>query len=103
MLQLVVQCSNQGVPICSSWYQALELYATFLLAHSCSYEVRSPHRIALSFEEARVGNIKISPTLEALLAPALLPRGWLQQQLLLAIQTVSTPRLPRLSSHTITD
>ncbi len=55
------------------------------------YEVRSPHRIALVFEEAQVGGIRISEGLEALLAPAMLPRGSLQHQLLLAIKEVGGP------------
>jgi hypothetical protein len=33
--------------------------------------------------------VRISPGLEALLAPALLPRGYINQQLLLAIREVS--------------
>ncbi|KAF8058297.1 PAP10 [Scenedesmus sp. PABB004] len=51
-----------------------------------SYTVCSGRRIALTFEEAQLGRVRISPALEALLAPALLPRGWLQQQLLLALR-----------------
>eukprot|EP00775_Hariotina_reticulata_P013356 gene13356-13484_t len=50
------------------------------------YDVRSGHRIAFTFEEAELGQVRISPSLEALLAPALLPRGSLNQQLLLAIK-----------------
>ena len=34
------------------------------------------------------GDIAISPALEAVLAPAVLPRSWLNQQILLAIQEV---------------
>lgn len=52
------------------------------------YTVRSGKRIALTFEEARVGGIRISDTLESLLAPALLPRGSLQHAVLLAIKQV---------------
>lgn len=67
---------------------------------ACSYEVRSGRRIALTFEQANVSGVRISPGLEALLAPAVLPRGYLQQQLLLAIKEVSRqlrhPRSPLL-------
>ncbi|KIZ07425.1 hypothetical protein MNEG_0522 [Monoraphidium neglectum] len=51
-----------------------------------SYEVRSPRRISLTFLEAQVGRVRASPLLEALLAPALLPRGWWNQRALLAIK-----------------
>jgi hypothetical protein len=56
----------------------------------CSYEVLSPHRISLTFEEAQLGSVAISPELEALIAPAILPRGFWNQQLLLAIKEVRT-------------
>ena len=52
------------------------------------YEVRSPHRLALTFEEAQIGDVKISPLVEALLAPTILPRTALNQMLLLAIMQV---------------
>lgn len=52
------------------------------------YEVRSARRIALTFEEAGFGNVRISPILEALIAPALLPRGFISHQLLLALKEV---------------
>ena len=54
------------------------------------YSVRSPSRIALTFREAGLGNIRISPQIEALLAPAALPRGWLNHRLLLAIREVQS-------------
>ncbi len=54
------------------------------------YDVRSARRIALTFEEAGFGNVRISPILEALIAPALLPRGFLSHQLLLALKEVSS-------------
>jgi hypothetical protein len=50
------------------------------------YDVRAGKRIALVFEDARLGDIQLSDGAEALLAPALLPRGSLQHQLLLAIK-----------------
>ncbi|KAF6249059.1 hypothetical protein COO60DRAFT_1706680 [Scenedesmus sp. NREL 46B-D3] len=61
--------------------------ATFTV--DASYEVRSGRRIALVFEEAHLGKVRISPLLEALLAPALLPRGYLNQQLLLALRELN--------------
>ncbi|KXZ55274.1 hypothetical protein GPECTOR_3g410 [Gonium pectorale] len=50
------------------------------------YDVRSGKRIALVFEDARLGELRISEAAETLLAPALLPRGSLQHMLLLAIR-----------------
>ncbi|KAG1680761.1 hypothetical protein FOA52_008094 [Chlamydomonas sp. UWO 241] len=50
------------------------------------YDVRSPHRIGLWFEEAQVGGVRISDGLEGLIAPAMLPRTSVQHQLLLAIK-----------------
>jgi hypothetical protein len=55
----------------------------------CSYDVASPRRIRLIFNQAEVGQLRINPTVEMLLAPALLPRGTLNQQLLLALREVS--------------
>uniref|UniRef100_A0A7S0S736 Plastid lipid-associated protein/fibrillin conserved domain-containing protein n=1 Tax=Mantoniella antarctica TaxID=81844 RepID=A0A7S0S736_9CHLO len=40
----------------------------------------------LTFQEARVSEVRISDTVEALVAPALLPRGSLNHQVLLAIR-----------------
>ncbi|GAX72861.1 hypothetical protein CEUSTIGMA_g316.t1 [Chlamydomonas eustigma] len=72
----------------------IELSAPFLLQEykgvtvtvQARYEVRSPHRISLVFDEARVGSLRISEGLEALIAPAMLPRGSLQHRLLLGIK-----------------
>ena len=44
-----------------------------------THEAEAPHV---------TGDIAISPALEAVLAPAILPRTWLNQQILLAIQEV---------------
>ncbi len=52
------------------------------------YEVRSGHRLRLNFESAEVGQLRISEGLEALLAPAMLPRTSIQHQLLLALKQV---------------
>jgi len=51
-----------------------------------SYEVRSGHLIALTFDAANVGQLKIDPTLEAIIAPALLPRGSVQLAILQALR-----------------
>lgn len=40
------------------------------------------------FNEAQVGQLRISEGLQALLAPAVLPRGNINQQLLLALKEV---------------
>ena len=53
------------------------------------YEASSPRRISLRFQEAGFSDVHITPLTEALIAPAILPRGWLQQQVLLAIKEVS--------------
>ncbi|KAK9916204.1 hypothetical protein WJX75_010027 [Coccomyxa subellipsoidea] len=50
------------------------------------YDVRSPQRIRLTFQEAGVKNISITDELELLLAPAILPRSWLNHQVLLALR-----------------
>ena len=52
------------------------------------YEASSPRRIALRFQEAGFSDVHITPLTEAFVAPALLPRGWIQQQILLAIKEV---------------
>ena len=55
---------------------------------SARYEIKSDRRIALTFEEAGVGDVKISKELESFLAPAILPRSWLTHRLLLAVKEV---------------
>lgn len=60
------------------------------LTVNARYSIRSPRRIALTFQEAVVGDVQISSTFEAFLAPALLPRGWLNHRILLAIQEVGS-------------
>lgn len=52
------------------------------------YDVRSPHTIALTFQQAQVDGIRISSALEALLAPAILPRTSLSHTLLMGIKEV---------------
>lgn len=53
-----------------------------------NYEASSPRRISLRFQEAGFSDVRITPLTEALIAPAILPRGWIQQQILLAIKEV---------------
>ena len=50
----------------------------------------SPRRIQLAFREAGASRLRISDAFEALLAPALLPRTWLTQQVLLALREVGS-------------
>ena len=50
----------------------------------------SPRRIQLRFQEAGASRLRISDALEALIAPALLPRTWLTQQALLALREVGS-------------
>ena len=60
-----------------------------------TYTVSSDKRIKLRFESARFSDVAISPLAEALIAPALLPRGALQMRLLQALQDASvTVALP---------
>ena len=51
-----------------------------------SFEDVGRRRLALTFQEAQVSEISISPLTETLLAPALLPRGSLNHQVLLFIK-----------------
>ena len=51
-----------------------------------SFEDVGRRRLALTFQEAQVSEISISPLAETLLAPALLPRGSLNHQVLLFIK-----------------
>lgn len=67
----------------------LALGVSLLHATLCSYEVRSPHRISIIFNQAELGQLRISPGLEAVIAPAVLPRGSLNHQILLALKEVS--------------
>lgn len=50
------------------------------------WSIRSPRRIRLEFAEAGVRDIRITPLLETILAPAVLPRTWLNHQVLLALR-----------------
>ena len=52
------------------------------------WSVRSPRRIRLAFREAALGDVRMTPQLEAALAPAALPRTWLTHRLLLAVKEV---------------
>ncbi|BDA44276.1 probable plastid-lipid-associated protein 2, chloroplastic [Coccomyxa sp. Obi] len=50
------------------------------------YDVRSPKRIRLAFVDAGVRDLNVADELEALIAPAILPRSWLNHQVLLALR-----------------
>ncbi|GMH33003.1 hypothetical protein BSKO_00837 [Bryopsis sp. KO-2023] len=50
------------------------------------YEVLTSKRVYLKFEKAGISDIKISPGLESLIAPAMLPRGDWSRQILMGIQ-----------------
>lgn len=54
--------------------------AIFRVLADC--DVRSGRRLALAFREAALGEVTPSPALDALLAPALLPRGFLSMRAL---------------------
>ncbi|KAG8663668.1 hypothetical protein MANES_01G237100v8 [Manihot esculenta] len=60
--------------------------ATLLV--SAKFDVVSVRNIYLQFEEISVQNIKISEELQALIAPALLPRSFLSLQILQFIRTI---------------
>lgn len=49
---------------------------------TAKFSVASPRSIVLQFEEARVGEVEISAELETLIAPALLPRTFINLQIL---------------------
>lgn len=51
-----------------------------------SYEVRGPHSITITFDGAKVSDVQITPEFEALLAPAMLPRGQWTMEALRAIK-----------------
>lgn len=52
------------------------------------YQQRGPKRIVLEFQKAEVNNLEISPFVESLIAPAIIPRTGLNHQMLLAIKEV---------------
>eukprot|EP00240_Pyramimonas_obovata_P012638 CAMPEP_0118947880 /NCGR_PEP_ID=MMETSP1169-20130426/46820_1 /TAXON_ID=36882 /ORGANISM="Pyramimonas obovata, Strain CCMP722" /LENGTH=257 /DNA_ID=CAMNT_0006894185 /DNA_START=183 /DNA_END=956 /DNA_ORIENTATION=+ len=56
--------------------------AGLTLRVEASYEIRGPRTIGLAFLEGKVGELRISDFLEQLLAPALLPRTFVQMQIL---------------------
>ncbi len=51
-----------------------------------SFRDLGKRRLALTFQEARVSEVSISPLAETLLAPAILPRSSLNHQILMAIK-----------------
>ena len=54
---------------------------------SARYEARSRRRLRLVFDRAALGGARLSRTAETLLAPALLPRGTLQKNLLMFLRS----------------
>jgi hypothetical protein len=54
--------------------------AVFRVLADC--DVRTGRRLALTFREAALGEVSLSPALDGLLAPALLPRGYLSMRAL---------------------
>eukprot|EP00245_Coleochaete_scutata_P011967 TRINITY_DN4541_c1_g4_i1.p1 TRINITY_DN4541_c1_g4~~TRINITY_DN4541_c1_g4_i1.p1 ORF type:complete len:341 (+),score=56.16 TRINITY_DN4541_c1_g4_i1:180-1202(+) len=53
------------------------------------YNVVAPRTIALSFEQAEVGDVKISEALQALIAPAVIDRGMFPLQVLQQLKSLS--------------
>lgn len=52
------------------------------------YQVVNSQRVFLNFEKLQLGEVKISPELESIIAPAMLPRSGFNHQILLALQEV---------------
>ncbi|PSC69282.1 Amino acid permease 2 isoform A [Micractinium conductrix] len=80
-----------------------DLDAGVTLVVDAGWEARTARSIALAFREAGVQDVVLSPGLQNLLASPILPRGWWNQQLLLAIKQLSlrvplTTRLPTAAS-----
>ncbi|KAL4419383.1 hypothetical protein ABPG77_002910 [Micractinium sp. CCAP 211/92] len=80
-----------------------DLEAGVTLVVEADWEARTARSIALTFREAGFQDVTLSPALQNLLASPILPRGWWNQQLLLAIQQLSlrvplTTRVPGSSS-----
>lgn len=62
------------------------------------YQPCGPRTVKLVFKSAQVGDVRITDGLEGFLAPSLLPRGTLQQQLLLAAREVCTITFERMDA-----
>ena len=69
----------------------LEDYSGARLTVFASYTVEGSRRIALSFEEAQVSELKLSELGKTLAAPAILPRGMANMRLLQFIQVSHLP------------
>ena len=61
------------------------------------YDLRAPRTLSLVFREARVMEVRVSDAIETLLAPALLPRGGFNHQLLLWLRELEL-RFPLLGA-----
>lgn len=80
-----------------------DVEAGVTLVVEAGWEARTARSIALTFREAGFQDVSLSPALQNLLASPILPRGWWNQQLLLAIKQLSlrvplTTRVPGASS-----
>ncbi|THU56650.1 hypothetical protein C4D60_Mb11t19470 [Musa balbisiana] len=73
-----------------SIYPLLEELEGATLVVSAKFSVLSKRNIFLEFEEVAVENIRISEELQALIAPAILPRSYLSLQILQFIRTFRT-------------
>ncbi|PRW33218.1 putative plastid-lipid-associated chloroplastic isoform X2 [Chlorella sorokiniana] len=70
--------------------------ASLTLIVEAGWEPRTARSIALTFREAGFQEVRLSPGLQNLLASPILPRGWWNQQLLLALKQLSV-RVPLVS------
>lgn len=73
------------------------------LVVEASYEIRTARSIALSFRSAGIDGVVAGDSVQNLLAPALLPRGWLNMEALMALERLSlqvplSTRVPGVSS-----
>ncbi len=52
------------------------------------YEPRGLRNVLLLFEDFGLGHVNVTQEVQAALAPAMLPRSWINQQVLLALKEV---------------
>eukprot|EP00249_Psilotum_nudum_P019285 c27179_g2_i2 orf=524-1054(+) len=70
------------------------------LTVAAKFSIATTRNIALQFEEAAVGSLRISDELQALLAPAFLPRSFLSLEVLQFIRGFNA-RIPLQQGHSI--
>lgn len=58
------------------------------LTVTAGFELSSPRSISLRFEEAEIGDVRISSELESLLAPAVLPRSTFSMEILQSLRAL---------------